>query len=71
MDRPIISIHNADGEETQRPMNDKEYAQWQIDFAAAEAAKTAEEEAKVKRAQTIAKLQALGLDEADLKALGL
>ena len=29
MTRPIISIHDADGNETKRPMNDEENAQWE------------------------------------------
>jgi hypothetical protein len=71
MDRPIISIHDAEGNETQRPMNDEEYAQFLIDNEAAKAKEAAELNAiKVKQAAE-AKLAALGLTPDDLKALGL
>lgn len=71
MERPIIAIHDADGNETIRPMNDEEYAQFLIDYEAAKVKEAAELNAiKVKEAAE-AKLAALGLTPDDLKALGL
>jgi len=65
MTRPLVTIYDADGSFVTREMNDEEYAQWEIDFAAAEAAKTAAEQAAV---QKQALLDRLGItaDEARL-----
>ena len=71
MTRPLVTIYDADGSFITREMNDEEYAQWEIDFAAAEAAKSAAEQAEAKRAESLAKLAVLGLTTDDLKALGL
>ena len=71
MDRPIISIHDADGNETQRPMNDEEYAQFLIDNEAAKAKDLAEKNAQAAKEAAEAKLAQLGLTTDDLKALGL
>jgi hypothetical protein len=71
MDRPIIAIHDADGNETKRPMNDEEYAQFLIDQEAAEAKELAAEKAAKAKEAAEAKLAALGLTTDDLKALGL
>jgi hypothetical protein len=71
MERPIISIHDAEGNETQRPMNDEEYAQFLIDYEAAKAKEAAEKTALETKAAAEAKLAALGLTADDLKALGL
>ena len=71
MDRPIISIHDADGNETKRPMNDEEFAQFQIDYEAAKAKELAAEAVATAKATAEAKLAALGLTTEDLKALGL
>ena len=58
MTRPIISIHDADGNETQRPMNDEEYAQWEKSTAEAKAI----EDAKIKAvADKVALLARLGI----------
>ena len=48
MDRPIIAIHDENGNETIRPMNDEEYAQYQAD----------QELSVVKEAEELAKIQA-------------
>jgi hypothetical protein len=71
MDRPIIAIHDADGNETIRPMNDDEYAQFLIDYEAAKAKEAAELAAAEAKTAAQAKLAALGLTTDDLKALGL
>jgi len=71
MDRPIIAIHDADGNETIRPMNDEEYAQFLIDYETAKAKEAAELAAAEAKTAAQAKLAALGLTTDDLKALGL
>jgi hypothetical protein len=53
-------------EETAAEINERELLQ-----AEAEAQAQAEAEAQAKRSVALVKLEALGLDEADLKALGL
>lgn len=68
------TIFDAQTNETtvvERDMTAEELAQWEtIQAAKAEAAR-AEAEAQAKRASVAAKLEALGLDADDLKALGL
>jgi hypothetical protein len=71
MERPMIAIHDADGNETIRPMNDEEYAQFSIDNEAAKAKEAAEKTAIETKAAAEGKLAALGLTADDLKALGL
>lgn len=72
MTRPIKVIHNAEtGEITERQYNDEEMAQWEADKAASEAKTQELAQAEAKKAAALAKLKALGLDEDDLKALGL
>ena len=72
MNRPIIRIHNTETNQIiDREMNNDELAQWEIDKAEAEATAQAEAEAAAKRTTALAKLEALGLNEADLTALGL
>jgi hypothetical protein len=71
MERPIIAIHDADGNETIRPMNDEEYAQFLIDHEASKAKEMAELNAIKAKEAAEAKLAALGLTADDLKALGL
>ena len=56
MTRPIISIHDADGNETQRPMNDDEYAQWQKDAAEAKAIEDGKIKAEADKSALLAKL---------------
>ena len=56
MTRPIISIHDADGNETQRPMNDDEYAQWEKDAAEAKAIEDAKIKADDDKASLLANL---------------
>ena len=65
MTRPIISIHDADGNETQRPMNDEEYAQWEKDSADAKAIEDAKEQAATDKAALLSKL-GITADEAKL-----
>jgi len=67
-----IKIHNIEtGEIVEREMNGEELAQLELDEANAKTAAQAKAEAQAKRFVALAKLEALGLDEADLKALGL
>ena len=65
MTRPIISIHDADGNETQRPMNDEEYAQWEKDAADAKAIEDAKIKAVADKAALLARL-GITADEAKL-----
>lgn len=70
----MIKKYKLDGD-VHRELTSEEYAQAEIDEAnylqrLAEKAQ-AEAEATAKREAALAKLQALGLDEDDLKALGL
>ena len=68
----IKLIHNVEtGEIVEREMNAEELAQWETDKAKAKAEAQVKAEAVAKRAAALAKLEALGLDEDDLKALGL
>lgn len=72
MARPLIKIHNAETDKiVEREMNDKEFAQYEIDLAKREAEVQAKAEAEAKKAAAEAKLAALGLTTDDLKALGL
>lgn len=72
MTKPLIVFHNAATNEIEeRQMTDEEFAQWQLDKAANQARTIAENESKAKREAALAKLEALGLTENDLKALGL
>jgi hypothetical protein len=64
MTRPNIQI----GDEV-RAMTDDEYAQWQKDAAAAEAAAAATDDLARARASAIAKLAALGLSDDEISAL--
>lgn len=69
---PLIKIHNAEtGEIIEREMNSDELAQFEADKIARQIEEQKLAEAANKRSAAIAKLQALGLDEDDLKALGL
>ena len=56
---------------TEREMNAQELAQLEADAAEAAARAQAEAEAQSKLLTALAKLEAIGLNEADLKALGL
>lgn len=67
-----IKIHNAEtGEVIERDMTAAELVQWEADKAESQAKAQALAEAEAKKAAALAKLQALGLDADDLKALGL
>jgi hypothetical protein len=65
MTRPIISIHDADGNETQRPMNDEEFSQWEKDAAEAKAIEEAKIKAETDKAALLAKL-GISIEEAKL-----
>ena len=65
MTRPIISIHDADGNETQRPMNDEEYAQWEKNAQEAKAIEDAKIKAEKDKEALLAKL-GITADEAKL-----
>lgn len=72
MSRPLITIHNTETDEiVEREMNDTEFSEYQKKAAESDAKKEADAEAEIKRLVALNKLQALGLDENDLKALGL
>lgn len=67
----IETLDVATGFEERRPLNKEELAQLKKDQEAIELRK-AEEAAKIaQREAALAKLAAIGLDEDDLKALGL
>ena len=71
----IKEINCETGEEIIRDATSQEINQAEIDAISAEAEATAkaqaEAQAEAKRSAALAKLEALGLDEDDLKALGL
>jgi hypothetical protein len=66
MSRPIVRIYTAPGEFIDREMNDKEFAQYQIDQAQYEAEK-AEAEAEAQAKAEL--LERLGITEAEAKLL--
>jgi hypothetical protein len=71
-----IKIHNAEtGQVIEREMNAEELEQLEADKLVAQneaiAKLEAEAQAEAKRFAALAKLESLGLNEADLKALGL
>lgn len=69
--RPEVRIYTGNGEFIDREMNDDEFAQWQKDKAESDAKKAEAAEAEAKKEAALAKLAALGLEQDDLKALGL
>jgi len=64
-------VNTATGEETWRDYTDAEIAEVEAAQAEAQARAEAEAQAQAKRQTAVAKLAALGLEEDDLKALGL
>jgi Holliday junction resolvasome RuvABC DNA-binding subunit len=70
MNKPIVVFHNVKTNEIiEREMNNKEFAQWELDQVA-EAARQAEQDAKAAAKESaLTKLQALGLSEAEIRAL--
>jgi len=67
MSNPMIRIHNVQTDEIiDREMTDAEFSEYQSSLLPKPPT-----EAEVKRSAALAKLEALGLDEDDLKALGL
>ena len=69
---PTIKIHNAETDEViEREMNAEELLAYEKNMASIAAEKQAIAEAEAKRSAALTKLEALGLDEDDLKALGL
>ena len=71
MTKPIHKIYQGDGTFIERPFTDEEMIVWEKDQAEEIARKQAIVEAQAKRSAALAKLAALGLEEDDLKALGL
>jgi hypothetical protein len=71
----ITEINASTQEVIERDMTAEELTQAEADKLLAEATKQVDQEAKAqaeaKRSVALAKLEALGLDENDLKALGL
>lgn len=69
---PKITIHNLKTNEViEREMNEAEYQQHLLDEAEGAEIIFAKAEKEAKRLAALAKLKELGLDENDLKALGL
>jgi len=66
-----IDVNAETGEISERPLTQKEQEQLNISRIEFEAEKAQRAEKAVKRIAALAKLEALGLDEDDLKALGL
>jgi hypothetical protein len=72
MSRPIVKFFDAATEiETVREMNDEEYEVYLKDLERVEKEKAAFELAENKKISALQKLNSLGLDIEDLKALGL
>lgn len=72
MTNPMKVIHNVEtGETFEIEMTDAEYASHLESIKNAEIAIEAEKAAKAAKVTALNKLAALGLSEADLKALGL
>jgi len=71
MTKPIHKIYQGDGTFIERPFTDEEMVVWEKDQADEIARKQAIVEAQTKRSTALAKLATLGLEEDDLKALGL
>ena len=70
MNNQIVKIVNVtNGEETERPMNSSELAQYEQDQLNAQAKEQADTEKAEARSAAEAKLIALGLTIEDLKAL--
>jgi Holliday junction resolvasome RuvABC DNA-binding subunit len=70
MNKPIVVFHNVKTNEIiEREMNNKEFAQWELDQVA-EVARQAEQDAKAAAKESaLTKLQALGLSEAEAKQI--
>ena len=66
----LVTIY-ANGTREERDLTEAELAQMEADKLAYEAGELAKQQVILKREAALAKLQALGLDEDDLKALGL
>jgi hypothetical protein len=72
MKKPMVRVHNSTTNEMiDREMTDDEFAQYKKDLANDAAKKQAILDAENKKILALQKLEALGLDQADLKALGL
>ena len=67
-----IKIHNVkSGEVIEREMTSDELAQWETEKAISEARAQELAQAEAKKTAALAKLEALGLDADEVKALGL
>jgi hypothetical protein len=64
-------VNLATGEETWRDYTDEEIAKAEVAKAEVQARSEAQEQTEAKRQTALAKLAALGLEQDDLKALGL
>lgn len=71
MAKPQVRIYTESGIFIDREMNDEEYEQHLLDLAKSKQIDAIEKARIAKRKEALAKLEALGLDEEDLKALGL
>lgn len=71
----VKEVNFATGESVEREFTEDELAQRELDWqnyqSALRTKAEAEEQAQAKRSAALAKLAAIGLDEDDLKALGL
>lgn len=70
--KPLIREHNLETDQIiDREMNDDELAHYELLIAETEAAQKALAEKEENKINALKKLEALGLTEDDLKALGL
>ena len=72
MSKPMVRIHNLETDEViDREMTDAEFNQYELDKLKFEEQVKAENAKAIAKETAEAKLEALGLTPADLKALGL
>ena len=72
MSKPMVRIHNLETDEViDREMTDAEFNQYELDKLKFEEQVKAENAKVIAKEAAEAKLEALGLTPADLKALGL
>lgn len=71
MTKPIHKIYQGDGTFIERPFTDEEMVVWEKDQAEEKARKDQIKLAEEKKQAALSKLETLGLDVNDLKALGL
>ena len=67
----VVNVQTGEEQIFERDMTAQEIAEFELNEKKLQAELKAKEEAQAKRGAALAKLEALGLDEDDLKALGL